>query len=107
MIDSTNGNLPKARQHPIHRDVLYEVGEGLAVITLNRPQMLNAWTPALEIELKSAFREAEHSKEVRVIVLTGAGRGFCAGADMSILSALGDQSALEVADKNCPQGKGL
>jgi enoyl-CoA hydratase/carnithine racemase len=101
MIDSASGNPHKTRQTTIRRDVLYEVADGVAIVTLNRPQKLNAWTPALEIELKSAFQEAEHSKDVRVIVLTGAGRGFCAGADMSILSTLGEQSDLaSTVDKN-------
>src|ERR1700677_851654 len=92
MSNSASENSQRTRQTTIQRDVLYEVSNGVAVVTLNRPQKLNAWTPALEIELKSAFQGAEHSEEVRVIVLTGAGRGFCAGADMSILSSLGEQS---------------
>jgi len=66
-------------------EVLYEVSERVATITLNRPDKLNAWTLNMEQEYKAAFAEAEGDPEVRVIIVTGAGKGFCAGADMSLL----------------------
>ncbi len=68
-------------------DVLYEVSQRIATLTLNRPDRLNAYTAALGDALRAAMRRATDDDGVRVIVLTGAGRGFCAGADMASLSA--------------------
>ena len=68
-------------------EVLYAVKERVATITLNRPDRLNAWTPTMAEELRAAFMRAQGDDNVRAIVLTGAGRGFCAGADMSGLAA--------------------
>jgi len=65
--------------------VLYERHEGVAVVTLNRPQRLNAWTPALATRYFDRLEEAEDDESVRAIVVTGAGRGFTAGADMEVL----------------------
>jgi enoyl-CoA hydratase/carnithine racemase len=69
-------------------ETLYNVANRVATITLNRPDKLNAWTALMESEVRSHMENAEQDDEVRVIVLTGAGRGFCAGADMSLLSAV-------------------
>lgn len=63
--------------------VLYEVADGVAVITLNRPQAMNAWTPQLSDELTMAMGAADTDDSVRAIVVTGAGKAFCAGADLS------------------------
>lgn len=70
-------------------------GDGITTITLNRPDRLNAWTPLMANELRAAVEAAGNDAEQRVIVLTGAGRGFCAGADMDALKAIqtGDESA--------------
>ena len=70
----------------IEPDVLYEERDRIAIVTLNRPDRLNAYTAALSAALKRAVAKANASSAVRVIVLTGAGRGFCAGADMEVLS---------------------
>lgn len=64
-------------------DILYEIEDGIATITLNRPQVMNALSPNLETEMHRAFDEADADPEVRVIILTGAGPGFCAGYDQS------------------------
>ena len=62
--------------------ILYQVDERVAWVTLNRPARLNAWTNVMECEVRTAMQKAERDEEVRVIVLTGAGRGFCSGADV-------------------------
>jgi enoyl-CoA hydratase/carnithine racemase len=72
-------------------ETLYNVANRVATITLNRPDKLNAWTALMESEVRSHMENAEHDNEVRVIVLRGAGRGFCAGADMSLLSAVAER----------------
>jgi enoyl-CoA hydratase/carnithine racemase len=72
-------------------ETLYNVANRVATITLNRPDKLNAWTALMESEVRSHMENAERDDEVRVIVLTGAGRGFCAGADMSLLSAVAER----------------
>ncbi len=71
-----------------NNEVLYSVADRVATITLNRPDKLNAWTVNMESEYKAAFTEAARDPEVRVILVTGAGRGFCAGADMSLLQSV-------------------
>src|SRR6478609_8929587 len=63
------------------KELLYSVEESIATITLNRPERMNALTPALEAELHRAFDQADADRAVRVIILTGAGRAFCAGYD--------------------------
>jgi len=60
-----------------------EISEGVLTITLNRPDRLNAWTATMGSELIQAFDQADADDDVRVIIVTGAGRGFCAGADLA------------------------
>ena len=69
------------------QQLLYKVEDGVATITLNRPDRLNAYTATMSAELREAFAAADADEGVRAIVLTGAGRGFCAGADMERLSS--------------------
>ena len=71
-----------------YEDVLYRVEDGIAVITLNRPDKLNAWRAEMDRDVRAAMKAASAAEAVRVIVLTGAGRGFCAGADMNNLQSL-------------------
>jgi enoyl-CoA hydratase/carnithine racemase len=70
------------------QEILYAVSGRVATITLNRPDKLNAWTRTMEQEVRQAMQEAADDDQVRAIVLTGAGRGFCAGADMSLLQGV-------------------
>ncbi len=77
----------------IFEDILYEVNGNVATITLNRPDRLNAWSPKMEENVRMAMDEAGLDDAVRVIVLTGAGRGFCAGADMSNLGTSSEEDS--------------
>ncbi len=69
-----------------YQSIIYEVKEGVGLITLNRPDRLNAWNHEIETELREVMSEASIDGDVKAVVITGAGRGFCAGADMSDLS---------------------
>lgn len=62
--------------------ITYERRDAVGLITLNRPERLNAWTPAMAVEQARAIAEANADASIGAIVMTGAGRGFCAGADM-------------------------
>jgi enoyl-CoA hydratase/carnithine racemase len=74
------------------------VQDGVALLTLNRPDRLNAWTTEMERAYFGLLEECAGSAEVRVIVVTGAGRGFCAGADMQELQAIGNGSEATAAN---------
>jgi enoyl-CoA hydratase/carnithine racemase len=63
--------------------VTYELIDGVAIITLNRPDELNTWNPQLSDDLAVSMGQADADDDVRVVVVTGAGRAFCAGADLS------------------------
>ena len=73
--------------------VRYESTEGVATLTLNRPDRLNAWTPEMSVRFFAGLERAAGDPEVRAIVVTGAGRGFCAGADMELLQSVGGGEA--------------
>jgi len=66
-----------------YETVLYEATDGVATVTLNRPERLNAWNAQLGVELGDAMATADEDDDVRVVIVTGAGRAFCAGADLS------------------------
>jgi enoyl-CoA hydratase/carnithine racemase len=65
-----------------YEQITAETADGVLEITLNRPDRLNAWTPTMGAELIAAFDAADADDGVRAIIVTGAGRGFCAGADL-------------------------
>ncbi len=67
--------------------ILYDVEDRVATITLNRPEKLNAYIPEMGAEVMDAIRRCRDDDDVRVVILTGAGRGFCAGVDLDALKA--------------------
>ncbi len=73
--------------------VLCEVADGVALVTLNRPESLNAWTPELGRSYFDRLQDADSDPEVGAIVVTGAGRGFCAGADFDYLKEVEESGA--------------
>ncbi|MCH2170206.1 enoyl-CoA hydratase-related protein [Myxococcota bacterium] len=73
--------------------ILFDVTDGIATITLNRPEVLNAYIPAMGEDVVSALDRVRDDDEVRAVILTGAGRGFCAGVDLEYM-------------KNNPSGTG-
>lgn len=89
-----------------YEDILYDVDDTIAVITLNRPDRLNAWTGRMEAEFKDALGHAEADPEVRSVILTGAGRGFCAGADMGALNNIAGSAGEAAPRAERPQTNG-
>src|SRR3989441_8227894 len=83
---------------PGYDRVLVEIAGGIGTVTLNRPEKLNAFDGAQCRDLHEALRMLAGSEAVRVIVITGAGRAFCAGADLSVLGA--DGASLVAAGKD-------
>lgn len=82
--------------------ILYEVDAGVLTITLNRPDKLNAANDTMLQELQEAFKQAKRDDDVRVVVLTGAGRGFCAGQDLASV-----QERMSEADADLAYGEHL
>lgn len=80
--------------------VLREVRDGVCLLTLNRPERMNAWTQPMEERYFDLLEEADRDAETRVVVVTGAGRGFCPGFDMDALAAL---SGGEAGDFQAPR----
>jgi enoyl-CoA hydratase/carnithine racemase len=96
-----------------YEQILTDVKDGILTITLNRPEKLNAFTGTMMTELIDAFGNANTDDTVRVIVVTGAGRAFCAGADLSAGAATfdhrdraGAQGAVDWSDERIRDGGG-
>ncbi|KOO03480.1 2-(1,2-epoxy-1,2-dihydrophenyl)acetyl-CoA isomerase PaaG [Vibrio nereis] len=79
----------------MEESILFQVEAGVAVITLNRPKQLNSFNPEMHKALKRALKQAEADDSVRAVLLTGAGRGFCAGQDLNDRNV---NSGAEMAD---------
>lgn len=82
----------------MYKEILYEVDDPIATITFNRPDRLNAWTDRMGEEVRHAVARAERDPSVVGMILTGAGRGYCAGADLKQLSDIGDGSYKGASD---------
>jgi 1,4-dihydroxy-2-naphthoyl-CoA synthase len=76
-----------------NQETQYQAADRIATVTLDRPDKLNAWTAVMEHEVRAAMAATENDENIRVIVLTGAGRGFYAGADMSLLSTVAEKES--------------
>jgi enoyl-CoA hydratase/carnithine racemase len=87
--------------------IRYEVDDGVLTITLDRPDRLNAWTPTMQQELVVALDLADADDNVRAIVFTGAGRGYCAGADLGGGGATFDRHDAIPDDEVPPDGGGV
>src|SRR5579871_6894905 len=85
--------------------ILYEVSEQILTITLNRPDKLNAFNAAMLRELIEAFDAADKDDDIRVIIVTGAGRAFCAGADLSSGADTFDRDARRGPIRRLPDGR--
>ena len=79
----------------MYKQITYEVDAPVGLITLNRPERLNAWTTHMGNEVMDAVGRAARDPAVVAIVITGAGRGFCAGADLKVLGDIGDGRAVD------------
>ena len=85
------------------KQVIYTVTENVATITLNRPERLNALSAQLRLDLKNALEVADTSNEVRAIIITGAGRGFCSGGDVKAMNEANESgTAGPLNDKIAP-----
>ncbi len=80
-IANQEGEMPESSS--AYEQILYERRGRVALITLNRPEKLNAWTPKMEAEFIDAVSRAASDRQVGALVVTGAGRAFCAGGDIS------------------------
>jgi len=87
-------------------EIRYEVADQVLTITLDRPERLNAFTATMGGELLDAFDRADADDDVRVIIVTGAGRGFCAGADLGAGGATFDWRERQVAGQEVPRDGG-
>ena len=94
--------MADAAETGTNAEVLYMVTGRVATLTLNRPDKMNAWTPRMEAEFRAAMDRAVADDAVRAIMVTGAGRGFCAGADMGRLTpaAPGESKAAPAAARD-------
>ena len=87
----------------------YDVADGIATITLDRPERLNAWTATMNAEYRAHLQTASDDPAVRVIVVTGSGRGFCAGAESEDLAAHAERGAYDAGapDDLATPGQGV
>ena len=74
----------------MYEEIIYEVDDAVAVITMNRPETLNALTDRTQAEIRHALDQSERNEDIVGTVLTGAGRGFCSGVDMNALGAMSE-----------------
>jgi enoyl-CoA hydratase/carnithine racemase len=84
------------------KDITYEKSDRVAIVSYNRPERMNAWTPRMGDEARQAMLDADGDAQIGAIILTGAGRAFCSGADMQSLNNLA-QGTDQLADAGRPE----
>src|SRR5579885_2316595 len=84
-------------------EIIYEKSDRIATITFNRPEKMNAWTPKMGEETRDAMMDADRDPNVGAIIVTGAGRAYCAGADMGALSEISAGRASATGAAPAPQ----
>lgn len=99
MVNSFDG---AASTGQVSTELLIELDGAVATVTINRPDQLNAMTPVLQKQLLATLSALDRSPDVRAIVLTGAARAFCAGADLSILDDVGDLVGTDALQAEAP-----
>ena len=87
-----------------YETIIYDVADNILTITLNRPDKLNAFNATMQRELIDAFDAADKDDNIRVIIVTGAGRAFCAGADLSSGADTFDRDARRGPVRQLPNG---
>ena len=90
-----------------YEQILCDVSDGVAVITLNRPKQLNAYTGLMGLELAQALRRCDEDDAVRAVIVTGAGRAFCAGADLSGGGATFDSTRQQAYEEQVRQERAV
>ncbi len=81
-----------------YQNILFEINDGIARLTLNRPDKLNSFTAAMHLEVREALKQVQNDSSVRVLVLTGAGRGFCAGQDLADRAVAPGSAAVDLGE---------
>lgn len=91
------------------KTIVYSVENGIAAITLNRPHRMNAWTGRMHTEYRYVLEEADNDKNVRAIIVTGEGKGFCVGADAKALEGHVEKGGYDpgTPDKLAEPGMGV
>ena len=78
------------------KNIAFEISDGVATLTLNRPKSLNSFTVEMHTEIRSAMERVAEDRDIRCLLVTGAGRGFCAGQDLGDRASAGDSPAPDV-----------
>lgn len=94
-LNADVSNLTTLANSMTYSELIYEVSNRIAYLTLNRPEKRNALTPTLIAELTDALEQAEQDNAVKLIILQGAGKAFCAGLDLDVLGKLTQNSTME------------
>jgi 2-(1,2-epoxy-1,2-dihydrophenyl)acetyl-CoA isomerase len=81
-----------------YQNILFDIKDGIARLTLNRPDKLNSFTAAMHLEVREALQQVKADSAVRVLVLTGAGRGFCAGQDLADRAVAPGSAAVDLGE---------
>jgi 2-(1,2-epoxy-1,2-dihydrophenyl)acetyl-CoA isomerase len=81
-----------------NRTIIFSIMDGIARLTLNRPERLNSFNTQMHEEMRDALSQVEQNEDVRVLVLSGAGRGFCAGQDLSDQNVIGDGDSVDLGE---------